>query len=286
MTLENLLQPFIYGLQIGFTYMLVALGLTIIFSIMNILNLAHGEIYMLGAFAVFYFTSLLHINYFIALIMGVVLMAIIGMILERLLFRRAGGELIPTVMVAIGLMWIFQTAAQIIFGTQPRGMAEVFQGTVGLLSANISNSRILAGLISIALMALLYFFIYRTKPGRAMQAIAQDREAAAAQGIDIARLGTLGFALGCALAGAAGGIMAPIFFVEPTMGTDVLTKSIAIIILGGVGSIPGAAVGGLILGIVESYGSTFLGYSATTLPFLIMILILIFKRTGIMGRRT
>lgn len=286
MTLENLLQPFIYGLQIGVTYILVALGLTIIFSIMNILNLAHGEFYMLGAFAVFYFTSLLHVNYGIGLIMGVVAVAIIGIILERLLFRRAGGELIPTVIVAIGLMWIFQTAAQIVFGSQPRGMAEVFQGSVSLLNVNISDSRILAGLISIALVAVLYFFVYRTKPGRAMQAIAQDREAAAAQGIDIARLGTLGFALGCALAGAAGGIMAPIFFLDPTMGTDVLTKSIAIIILGGVGSIPGAAIGGLILGITESYGNTFLGYSATTLPFLIMILILIFKRTGLMGRRT
>jgi branched-chain amino acid transport system permease protein len=117
-----------------------------------------------------------------------------------------------------------------------------------------------------------------------MQAVAQDREAAMSLGIDVGKVGTIGFGLGCGLAGVAGGIMAPIFFVEPTMGTTTLIKSMSIIILGGVGSIPGAALGGLILGIVESYGQTFLGYSATTFPFLIILLVLIFKRTGLMGR--
>ena len=117
-----------------------------------------------------------------------------------------------------------------------------------------------------------------------MQAVAQDREAAMSLGIDIRKIGMIGFAIGCALAGAAGGIMAPIFFIEPTMGTSVLIKSLSIIILGGVGSIPGAAIGGLILGITESYGQTFLGYASTTFPFLIILIVLIFKRTGLMGR--
>ena len=284
MTFEILLQPLVYGLQIGLTYVLLALGLTVIFSMMNVLNLAHGEFYMLGAFTVFYMNGLLKVNYFLALAMSVVVVAVIGIFFERIFFRPARGEVVPTVIVGIGLMWLLQTAAQLLFGAQPRGMKEVFQGSVSFLNINISDSRIAAGIISILLVAGVYLFIYKTKQGKAMQAVAQDREAAMSLGIDVGKIGTLGFALGCGLAGAAGGLMAPIFFIEPTMGTTTLIKSLCIIILGGVGSIPGAALGGIILGIIESYGQTFLGYSATTFPFLIIVFILVFKRTGLMGR--
>ncbi len=282
--METLLQPLVYGLQTGLVYVLVALGLTVILSIMNVINLAHGEFYMLGAFFVFYLSGLLHINYIAALLVSMVGVALIGVILERAFFRQALGDVVTTVIIAIGLMWLLQTSAQLVFGRQPRGMAEVFQGSMTFLNVKISDSRIIAGLISIALVGALYFFVYKTKLGRAMRAIAQDQEAAALQGIDTERIGTLGFGLGCALAAAAGGIMAPIFFIEPTMGTSMLTKSLCIIILGGLGSIPGTVLGGLILGIVESYGHTFLGYTATTFPFLIIILILIFRRTGLLGK--
>jgi len=284
MTFEMLFQPLVYGLQIGVSYVLLALGLTVIFSIMNVINLAHGEFYMLGAFTVFYVTGLLKVNYFLALIISMLVVAAIGLLFERIFFRPARGEVVPTVIVGIGLMWLLQTAAQLIFGTQPRGMKEVFQGSLSFLHVNLSSSRVAAGITSILLVAGVYAFVYRTKQGKAMQAVAQDREAAMTLGIDISKVGTLGFGLGCGLAGVAGGIMAPIFFVEPTMGTTILIKSLSIIILGGVGSIPGAALGGLILGITESYGQTFLGYSATTFPFLIILLVLIFKRTGLMGR--
>jgi branched-chain amino acid transport system permease protein len=284
MTFEILLQPLVYGLQIGLTYVLLALGLTVIFSMMNVLNLAHGEFYMLGAFTVFYMNGLLKVNYFLALAMSVVVVAVMGIFFERIFFRPARGEVVPTVIVGIGLMWLLQTAAQLLFGAQPRGMKEVFQGSVSFLNINISDSRIAAGIISILLVAGVYLFIYKTKQGKAMQAVAQDREAAMSLGIDVGKIGTLGFALGCGLAGAAGGLMAPIFFIEPTMGTTTLIKSLCVIILGGVGSIPGAALGGIILGMIESYGQTFLGYSATTFPFLIILFILVFKRTGLMGR--
>ena len=284
MNLESLLQPFVYGLQIGLTYIIIALGLTLIFSIMNIFNFAHGEFYMLGAFSILYIAGLAKVNYFLALVLCMLIVGLLGVFFERLFFARAKGRLVPIIIVATGLMWILQTAAQIIFGRQPRGMAEVFQGSVSVLHVNISYSRIMAGIISIVLVAALYFFVYRTKIGRAMQAVAQDREAAALMGINIERVGTIGFGLGCALAAVAGGIMAPIFFIEATMGLDALAKSMAIIILGGIGSIPGAAIGGLILGLVESYGQTFMGYPATVLPFVIIVLVLLFKRTGLMGR--
>jgi branched-chain amino acid transport system permease protein len=284
MSLESLLQPFVYGVQIGLTYIIIALGLTLIFGIMNIFNFAHGEFYMLGAFSILYISGLAKVNYFLALVLCMLIVGLIGVFFERLFFARAKGRLVPIIIVATGLMWILQTAAQIIFGRQPRGMAEVFQGSVSILHVNISYSRIMAGTISIVLVAALYVFVYRTKLGRAMQAVSQDREAAALQGINIDRLSTLGFGLGCALAAVAGGIMAPIFFIEATMGLDALGKSMAIIILGGLGSIPGAVIGGLILGLVESYGQTFMGYPATVLPFVIIVLVLLFKRSGLMGR--
>lgn len=280
------IQPLIYGLQTGLTYVLVALGLTIMLSIMNVINLAHGEIYMLGAYTAFYLTGLLNLNYGLTLVLCVIIVGIIGLFLERVFFRPAHGETVPTVIVSIGLIWILQTAALIIFGGQPRGMKEVFQGTETFIGVNISDSRILAGLISLLLVGAVYILVYRTNFGKAMQAVAQDREAAALQGIQVRRIGAIGFGLGCALAGVAGGIMAPIFFIDPTMGTGVLVNSLAIIILGGLGSIPGTVIGGLILGVVESYGTTFLGYSSVIFPFLIIMFVLIFKRTGLMGRET
>jgi len=285
MSLVTVLQPLIYGLQAGLTYTLVALGLTIILSIMNVFNLAHGEFYMLGAFTAFYLTSLLNLNYAVTLVLCMLIVGVIGICLERVFFRPTRGETVPTVIVAIGLMWILQTLALVIFGGQPKGMKEILPGVVTILHVNISDSRILAGLISLLLVGVVYLIVYKTQLGRAMQAVAQDRDAAALQGIKVRKIGTIGFGLGCALAGVAGGIMAPIFFVEPTMGANMLVKSIAIIVLGGLGSIPGAVIGGLILGVVESYGNTFLGYSSVTFPFIIIILVLIFKRTGLMGTK-
>lgn len=286
MTLGDYLQPLITGLMQGSIYILSALGLTVIFSIMSVLNFAHGELYMIGAFAVYFMCTMLHINYAIALLLAMVIVAIIGLILERVFFRPVRDEdMLMSVIIATALTYIFQTAAQIFFGRQPRTMEEIFPGTISILDFNISTSRLIAAILSIALLIIMYFFVYKTKPGKAMQAIAQDRDAAALQGIDYNKIAPLGFAVGCLLAGAAGGIMAPILYVDATMGTTVLNKSLCVIILGGIGSIPGAALGGLILGVVEAYGQVFLGYVSSTFPFIIMILILLFKRSGLMGRQ-
>jgi branched-chain amino acid transport system permease protein len=252
---------------------------------MNVLNFAHGEIYMFGAFCVFFQCSVLGINYIVALAITILAIGLFGVILERIFFRPAKGDIITSVIIAIALISIFQTIVQITFGSQPRVMAEFFPDTITFNSIKITQSRLAAGSLSLLLLIAVNIFVYRTKHGKAMQALAQDREAAALQGIDIDKTGSLGFAIGCALAGAAGGIMAPILYIEATMGTSVLGKSLSIIILGGIGSIPGAALGGLIIGIVESFGQRFLGYSSATFPFIIMILILVFKRTGLMGRQ-
>jgi len=285
MTIGEIIQPFINGLLIGLNYILVALGLTVIFSIMSVLNFAHGEIYMIGAFLVYYLAGEYHVNYVLALLIAIVATGILGLILERFLFRPAKGDILTGVIVATGLIWFFQTGAQIIFGSQPSRIYPVVVGTWHIIDAVIAKDRVAAGAISLAFLAIVYYFIYRTKQGKAMQAVAQDREAAALQGIDINRISPLGFVIGCALAGAAGGIILPILYADPYMGSTVLSTSLSIIILGGVGSIPGAALGGLILGLVNSYGAQFAGYISSIFPFVIIIVVLLFKRTGLMGRK-
>jgi branched-chain amino acid transport system permease protein len=286
MTAEAWLQPLINGLLIGANYILVALGLTVIFSVMNVLNFAHGEIYMIGGFCVYFLCSVLHLNYIVSLILAMIVTGILGLILERILFRPLKGDLLSSVIVAISLIWLFQTSAQLIFGKLPKGMAEVISGIVNVLGFNVSKARIVAALLSIVLLSITYFFVYKTKQGKAMQAFAQDKEAAALQGISISRIGPLGFFIGCALAGAAGGIVVPILGIDATAGGTVLNASLSIIILGGLGSIPGAALGGIILGLIVSYGQTYLGYIASIFPFLIIIIVLLFKRTGLMGGRS
>jgi branched-chain amino acid transport system permease protein len=285
MTFGEIIQPFINGVLIGSNYILVALGLTVIFSIMSVLNFAHGEIYMIGAFIVYFLVTGLNVPYAFALIAAIVGTGLLGLFLEKFLFRPAKGDILTGVIVATGLIWLFQTSAQLLFSTQASRIPPVVSGTWSLFGAIIPKDRVLAAALSVVLLVLVYFFIYRTKQGKAMQAVAQDRDAAALQGIDINRIGPLGFVIGCSLAGAAGGIILPILYADPYMGSATLGKSLSIIILGGVGSIPGAALGGLILGLVESYGQQFLGYVSSIFPFLIIILVLLFKRTGLMGRK-
>lgn len=285
MIYQAFIQTLVYGLQTGITYILVALGFTLIFSILGIINLAHGEIYMLGAFAVYYLVTGLHMNYFIALILGMLIMGMLGVFLERVLFRPVqGSDMVVTIIIITGLMLVIQGSAQIIFGTASRGMADIFSGNFNLFGATLSIFRGVSMLISIVLLAALYFFVYRTKQGRAMQAVAQNREAAILQGIPINRINMIGFGISSALAAAAGGLMAPIYFVDATMGGTILFGCLATVILGGIGSIPGAALGGLILGIVESFGLRFLGHASTTFPFIIIIIILLVKRTGLLGK--
>ena len=285
MTLGQIIQPLINGLLIGSNYILVALGLTVIFSIMNVLNFCHGEIYMIGAFVVYFVAGVFHVNYVLALLAAIVATGILGLVMERFLFRPAKGDILTGVIVATGLIWFFQQGAQIIFGSQPSRISPVVAGTWHLWDAMIPKDRVLAGAISLVLLAIVYYFIYWTKHGKAMQAVAQDRDAAALQGVDINRISPLGFVIGCSLAGAAGGIMLPVLYADPYMGSSILGNSLSIIILGGVGSIPGAAIGGLILGLVNSYGAQFAGYISSIFPFVIIVVVLLFKRTGLMGRK-
>ena len=276
-------QVFVNALMISLTYILVASGLTLTYSIMRLLNFAHGEIYMIGAFTVYYLFDRLGLNFFVAMIIAALICGLLGVIIERAFFRPLLGQIIPQMVIALGISMGLGGAALIIFGEKERGMRHVFHGVLHVFNVAISMERLAVIIISALLLIGLYLFIGRTKLGFSMRAVAQDSQAARLQGISISRTSMACFGLSCALAGIAGAILAPLFFIDPFMGGDIFLTSVIVILLGGLGSIPGAAAGGLVLGFVDSFGHTYIGTAAELIGFVLIYFILLFRPQGLLG---
>jgi branched-chain amino acid transport system permease protein len=278
------LQTCINGLILGSLYILVALGLTLIFSIMGIINFAHGEIFMLGGFSTFFLRELYGVNFFFSLLISMVIIAAFGVLIERMIFRPLRAEPLNLLVISLGLSIVLQNLALIFWGPEEQSYLIGFQGVIKVFGMVFSKERLVAFTISALLVVGLYLFIGRSKTGKALQAVAQDSEAAALQGININRINALTFGIGCALAAAAGSTMGPIFLVSPFMGMMPVVKAFIIIMLGGLGSVIGAVAGGLILGIVESFGATYLGATfQNMIGFIILMSLLIFKPLGLFG---
>jgi branched-chain amino acid transport system permease protein len=277
-------QSIINGFSAGWIYVLVALGLTLLFGIMRIVQLAHGEIYMLGAHAVYYACVILGINIFVSFVISATALSLLGILFERFLFRKFRGQIEPSIIVAIGLILLLQTTAVVSFGSSEKNIPRLIPGILTVGAVRLSWDRVLAVLIGAGLVSALALFVKGTKIGQAMVAISQDTEAAALQGINVNRISSITMAIGCALAAIAGGLMGAIFSVEPFMGSFAISKGLAVIILGGLGSIAGAVAGGLILGLID--GIVPLYYSTTVayiVGFASIVIILIIRPKGLMG---
>ena len=284
MTPDLLIQSTIIGLSIGSIYILMALGLTLMFGMMHIINFAHGAIYMLGAFAIYYIFSQWGAPYFVAFVLAMLLLGTFGYLVERSIYRPIKGGIEPTLVALLALTTFLQAAGYPVFGQLDKHVPPVFQGTRNVLGVMISVERLMIIPMAGALVVGLYLFINKTKMGAAMRAIEQDKEAAALQGVNVHVVNGLAFAIGFALAAASGALMAPIFKLDPMMGEQPLLKAFIIIILGGLGSIPGAILGGLMLGLIVSIVATALGAEpAFLLSFVFIILLLLFKPTGLFG---
>ncbi|OLD37149.1 MAG: hypothetical protein AUI57_11955 [Candidatus Rokubacteria bacterium 13_1_40CM_2_68_8] len=284
MTPDLLIQSTIIGLSIGSIYILMALGLTLMFGMMHIINFAHGAIYMLGAFAIYYIFFQGGVPYFAAFVLAMILLGTFGYLIERSIYRPIKGGIEPTLVALLALTTFLQAAGYPIFGQLDKHVPPVFQGTRNVLGVMVSVERLMIIPMAGALVVGLYLFINKTKMGAAMRAIEQDKEAAALQGVDVHAVNGLAFAIGFALAAASGALMAPIFKLDPMMGEQPLLKAFIIIILGGLGSIPGAILGGLMLGLIDSIVATALGAEpAFLLSFVFIILVLLFKPTGLFG---
>lgn len=272
--------------MLGSTYAIVALGLTLVFGILNIPNFAHGHLYMLGAYISFFLMTLHGFGFWTGLMASVVLLALVGMLVERVVFRPLQDKPhINSFISAIGALMILETGVITLWGPQGRRIPNPYPGIVEVLGITMTYQRLLVILAAIVLIILLQIFIKKTTPGMTIEAVAQNREGAMLVGINVNRVSSLTFAISAGTAAAAACLVAPIFMISPTMGALLGMKAFIIVILGGLGSIPGAILGGYILGLLETIGGGYLSAAYKDVyAFGALILILAIRPTGLFGR--
>jgi branched-chain amino acid transport system permease protein len=286
--LDQFAQHLLNATILGGTYALLGIGLTLIFGIMRVVNFTHGELYAFGAYCMYALVMLLGVNFFLALPMAIVLGMALGATIEMLLLSRLrSADIDTTMLVMIGAWITMQNTEQLVWSGVALSVHNPFPADpliIGPLS--VSWNRIYVVAVALLLIAATYWLVNRTRLGKAMRATFQDRQTAALMGIRIDRIHTATFALGSGLAAAAGALLGPVFFVAPTMGDLAAAKAFAIVILGGLGSITGATLGGFILAFVEEIGAGYIssGYR-DAMGFLLIILILLAKPTGLFSRK-
>lgn len=280
-----LLLALMEGLVTAAVLALAASGLSLVFGVMRVVNVAHGEFYMLGAFIAYVCVTRLQLPFLAAVLATFAVTLVAGWIIEVLVLKGFRGNELNGMISTIGLAMVLQNGALLVFGPDPQSMPPVAQGVVSLGPIVLPMSRLYVVAFSIAVLALLYLFLMRSKGGRALRAVVQDTEIASAQGIRSHLMYPLGFGIGVALAAVAGALMAPVFSVSPSIGSTPLLKAFIVVILGGLGSIPGAALASLLLGVVESAANTFMSSSMSDmLLFGFVILMLIFRPSGLLGK--
>ena len=284
MTEQILFQTFVNAILLSLIYMLMAIGLTLVFSIMSLINFAHGTLYMMGGFAVYLFFERLGLNYWLGILIGIVFVGLFGALLEKGIFRPLRKDMLQACLASLGVAMILETGALIIFGELDKDVSTIFKGVIEISGVFIPKEKLVIVLVSAAVAGALIVFIKYSRAGQALQAVAQDADAAALQGINVSRMNSLGFAIGCGLAAAAGGLISPLFFVSSYMGMIPLMKAFMVIIMGGLGSIPGAVLASFILGFVEQFSLTLVGYIGNVFGFIIIMLFLLFRPRGLLGR--
>jgi len=284
--MDMFLQQVLNGLTLGSVYCLVALGLTLVYGILQVPNFAHGAFYMVGAFVAFQLISAFGWNYWLAMLAAAIAVAALAAFAGRWVFHplRKSSGLHPMI-AAIGLLLFLEASAQAIWGADFRRLPTPYAGMTEIAGINISQQRALLVVGAFVLMGGLQLFLKRTVVGATIVALAQNREGAALMGIDTHRVATLTFAISGALAAAAAVLYAPINLVYPAMGSLMITKAFAIIVIGGMGSVPGAIVGGLIIGLAESFGAFYVSSDAKDLiAFVLLVAILSVRPQGLFTR--
>ena len=286
--LATLVLTLIWGAAIGCIYVLLATGLNLIFGVMKLVNFAHGELLMIGAYVGYSILTLTGVNAYIAVFLSMGIVALIGVAVERLAFRRVlGSDKLNEIFVSLGLILIFDNIAVLVWGEKSKRIISPFENmslTLGEIS--ISYDWLIAVIFVIVILIALMFLIKKTKIGMAMRATSQKSQAAKLMGINIEHIYIFTFALGAALAGAAGVLYGIIFNFNPYIGALPTIKAFAIIILGGLGSIPGAIIGGLLYGIAEQTAVITLGgIWRNAVAFSVLIIVLVLRPKGLFGEK-
>jgi branched-chain amino acid transport system permease protein len=282
--LETVAQTVVNGFVLASIYILVAVGFALIFSLMYILNFAHGAIYMVGAYVCYYWGAVFGLDQWAAILMSALVVGLFGLLLERFLFRPLHRDFNRTLMVSLALIIIFQTTADVTVGAYVKGMPSILPGVISVGGISLARERLITFAIAICLLSALTLLIRKTMLGQQMLAVAQDREAASLQGINVHRVAAVAFALSCALAAVAGGLMGSMLTLHVYMGDFMLVKAIALVIVAGMGSIGGVFVSGLLIGFIDAILPTFIGGAASdAMAFVFVILILLIKPQGFFG---
>jgi branched-chain amino acid transport system permease protein len=285
--MDQFLQHLVNAVVLGGTYALLGIGLTLIFGIMRVVNFTHGELYAFGGYAMYLLASMLGMNFFVALASAIAAGFLVGLVIEFVLLRPVrGADIDTTMLVMIGAWIVMQNTELMAWGGVAKSVTTPFSETplvVGPVSVSLLRLFVLA--MALLLIACTYLLINRSKLGMAMRATFQDSDVAALMGVNIDGIYAATFAIGSALAAAAGALLGPVFLVTPSMGDLASLKAFAIVILGGLGSVTGATLGGFILAFAEEIGAGYIssGYR-DAMGFLIIILVLLFKPTGLFVR--
>jgi branched-chain amino acid transport system permease protein len=284
---QALLEQVINGLMTGSIYVLVALGMVLIYGVMHVLNFAHGVFLMLGGYLCHFFFTRLTGSYVLALLLSMAALALIGVAVERGVFRPLQGKLRNQVIASLGLILVMENLAVALWG--PNALQLKVPATerlveIGELRFPLQHLLIIG--VTALVVAAMFVFLKWSRFGTALRATSQDRNAAMVVGIPVERMDMASFALGTALAGLGGALVGPLFLVFPLMGDAPMVKGLAGILLGGMGSVPGAVIGGLLIGVTESVSTLFLPTDyRDSIAFAIMVLILLVRPSGLFGVR-
>jgi branched-chain amino acid transport system permease protein len=275
------------GLIQSCIYMTMAFGMVLVFSILGILNWTHGQFYMLGAFVVYYSVTAAGIPFPISILISAVVIGGLGILVEKFIIERvsvpsAQGALYVTV-ATIALIFFFEGTASMLFGLQDKGLAMVLPGVLNLGSFSVSYQKIAVVIFTLVIMIIMYIVLNFTKVGLAIRATAQQPDAASLYGVSVGWISLIVMGIGCALAAMAGSIMAPLYVVNPFIGGIPMIMSLLAIVIGGLGSLTGAIVGGLILGFLNSVVAYHLSYFSEAVLFLLVIIILLVRPQGLFG---
>lgn len=287
--MELLMQQLVNGLAVGSIYALIALGYTMVYGTIKLINFAHGDVYMMGAFIGYFAVMVLKMNVFVALLVAMVACAVLGVVIERVAYKPLRNSTrVAALITAIGVSYLLENAMSYFFGAESRPFPSDFgTETITLFGdVSVNGKQILIFGVTVVLMALLQFIVRYTKMGKAMRAVAVDEQAAQLMGIDVDGVISFTFALGSALAGIAG-VLVGVYYntISTTMGITVGLKAFVAAVLGGIGSIPGTMVGGYLIGLLETMVS-FFGYSPYRdgVVYFLLFIILIVLPAGLFGK--
>ena len=284
-----ILQLAFDGLTIGLIYVILAAGLVLILGVTEIFFVAYGQFFAWGAYVAWYSVDRFNLPYWVALLVAIVTTAVFGLLSYVLIFRRMQhmeGRFLATVTAALGLSLILGQAVPLVFGTQPKSIPGVFTQAYNVGGVHIELKKLVLIGLGIVVTLILFWVYEKTRVGRAMRAVSLNSEVAALHGINPTLVYLLVMGLGCALAGLAGGLYAPAYNVSSGMGTYVIANVLLMTMLGGMDSLLGAVVGGLIVGQILSFGQYYFGQMSVVYLFLIIGVIIYFRPNGLLGHRT